>query len=294
MPRVTGLGHVGIYVRDLERMVAFYRDVLGMQITKQNWRAGVVFLSADPDNVDHEIALMRGRPDRRSAAHPADLHARAPASTTCACSAAAPGGRGLPHRGRGQPRQRHRLLLLRSRGQPHRGVLGDRPALLGPDREPDRHRAARRGRAGRGRPRVERASPRARWAGGWTDETATVEVQLSNRALAPSTRKESAMATDASIAVLPGSERAQRWRRCFPCRPGRRASRCSIGLLTVKTGPLAAGGIQMEQGIDALPQGPELHAGRPQGRSSWWATRAATRRAPRPRPRSWSSATTST
>jgi catechol 2,3-dioxygenase-like lactoylglutathione lyase family enzyme len=62
MARVTGLGHVGIYVRDLERMVAFYRDVMGMQITKQNWRAGIVFLSADPDAVDHEIALMRGRP----------------------------------------------------------------------------------------------------------------------------------------------------------------------------------------------------------------------------------------
>jgi len=57
------LGHVGIYVRDLERMVAFYRDVLGMRVTKQNWRAGAVFLSADPDAVDHEIALMRGRPD---------------------------------------------------------------------------------------------------------------------------------------------------------------------------------------------------------------------------------------
>ena len=63
MARVTGLGHVGIYVRDLERMVAFYRDVLGMQVTKQNWRAGVVFLSADPAAVDHEIALMKGRPD---------------------------------------------------------------------------------------------------------------------------------------------------------------------------------------------------------------------------------------
>ena len=61
MARVTGLGHVGIYVRDLERMVAFYQDVMGMQITKQNWRAGVVFLSADPERVDHEIALMRGR-----------------------------------------------------------------------------------------------------------------------------------------------------------------------------------------------------------------------------------------
>src|SRR5713226_2194255 len=62
MARVTGLGHVGIYVQDLERMVAFYRDVMGMQVTKQNWRAGIVFLSADPEAVDHEIALMRGRP----------------------------------------------------------------------------------------------------------------------------------------------------------------------------------------------------------------------------------------
>ena len=61
MARVSGLGHVGIYVRDLERMVAFYRDTLGLTVTKQNWRAGVVFLSANPDAVDHEIALMRGR-----------------------------------------------------------------------------------------------------------------------------------------------------------------------------------------------------------------------------------------
>ena len=62
MAAVIGLGHVGIYVRDLERMVAFYRDTLGMRVTKQNWRAGIVFLSTDPDKADHEIALFRGRP----------------------------------------------------------------------------------------------------------------------------------------------------------------------------------------------------------------------------------------
>ena len=45
---ITGLGHVGIFVRDLEKMVAFYRDFLGLRVTKQNWRAGTVFLSADP------------------------------------------------------------------------------------------------------------------------------------------------------------------------------------------------------------------------------------------------------
>lgn len=63
MAAVVGLGHVGIYVRDLEKMVAFYRDTLGMRITKQNWRAGIVFFSTDPDKADHEIALFRGRPE---------------------------------------------------------------------------------------------------------------------------------------------------------------------------------------------------------------------------------------
>ncbi len=62
MARVRGLGHVGLYVRDLDRMVRFYRDFMGMQVTKQNWRFGIVFLSADPQSVDHEIALVRGRP----------------------------------------------------------------------------------------------------------------------------------------------------------------------------------------------------------------------------------------
>lgn len=63
MAQVRGLGHVGIFVRDLERMVAFYRDFMGMTVTKQNWNFGIIFLSADPEAVDHEIALVRGRPE---------------------------------------------------------------------------------------------------------------------------------------------------------------------------------------------------------------------------------------
>src|SRR5262245_42288170 len=43
-------------------MVAFYRDFLGMQVTKQNWATGIVFLSSDAERSDHEIALVRGRP----------------------------------------------------------------------------------------------------------------------------------------------------------------------------------------------------------------------------------------
>jgi catechol-2,3-dioxygenase len=63
MPRVSGLGHLGIFVRDIDRMTAFYRDFLGMQVTKQDPEGSMMFLSSDPDSVDHEIALMTGRAD---------------------------------------------------------------------------------------------------------------------------------------------------------------------------------------------------------------------------------------
>jgi len=58
MPRVTGLGHIGLYVRDVPKMAAFYRDFLGMRVTKQAPDGRAVFLSSDPEAVDHEIALM--------------------------------------------------------------------------------------------------------------------------------------------------------------------------------------------------------------------------------------------
>jgi catechol-2,3-dioxygenase len=61
MPRVAGLGHLGIFVRDIERMTAFYRDFLGMVVTKQDPDGRMMFLSSDPASVDHEIALMAGR-----------------------------------------------------------------------------------------------------------------------------------------------------------------------------------------------------------------------------------------
>src|SRR5258706_16097734 len=61
MPRVCGLGHLGIFVRAIERMPAFYRDFFGMQVTKQDPEGRMMFLSSDPESVDHEIALMTGR-----------------------------------------------------------------------------------------------------------------------------------------------------------------------------------------------------------------------------------------
>src|SRR3989442_15793673 len=97
MARVRGLGRVGIYVRDLDRMVGFYRDVMGMQVTKQNWRHGIVFLSADPTTVDHEIALVRGRPAGEGPRLIPDLPAGGDARRLARLPPSS-AGRGLPHR----------------------------------------------------------------------------------------------------------------------------------------------------------------------------------------------------
>ena len=57
--RVVGLGHVGLYVRDLPRMTAFYRDFMGMTITKTNDNSA--FFSSDPSRTDHEVVIIRGQ-----------------------------------------------------------------------------------------------------------------------------------------------------------------------------------------------------------------------------------------
>jgi catechol-2,3-dioxygenase len=42
-------------------MVSFYRDFLGMKVTKTSSQG--TFFSSDPYGSDHEIALLKGRPD---------------------------------------------------------------------------------------------------------------------------------------------------------------------------------------------------------------------------------------
>jgi catechol 2,3-dioxygenase-like lactoylglutathione lyase family enzyme len=56
MAKVTGLGHVGLYVRDLTRMEQFYSSILGMTVTDRGGNR-VVFLSARPQHEHHELAL---------------------------------------------------------------------------------------------------------------------------------------------------------------------------------------------------------------------------------------------
>lgn len=60
-PTIARLGHVGIHCTDLEKQKAFYRDVLGLQITDENERIGMVFMSARPEEEHHEFLLVGGR-----------------------------------------------------------------------------------------------------------------------------------------------------------------------------------------------------------------------------------------
>ena len=60
MPKIKGLSHVVLYVNDLDKMVEFYTNVVGLVKYRENQR-GMVFLTSDPDKEDHELALTKGR-----------------------------------------------------------------------------------------------------------------------------------------------------------------------------------------------------------------------------------------
>ena len=62
MPKVSGLGHVGIYVNDLMKQRDFYSRVMGLVITDEDLeQRGMVFLSANPGDEHHEFVIMKGR-----------------------------------------------------------------------------------------------------------------------------------------------------------------------------------------------------------------------------------------
>jgi catechol-2,3-dioxygenase len=63
MPKVTSLGHMGFYVRDIERSVAFYRDILGLQVSDRSPRGGVFMTAQNRLAEHHEILLAPGRND---------------------------------------------------------------------------------------------------------------------------------------------------------------------------------------------------------------------------------------
>ena len=57
---ISGLSHVGVFVRDLDEMTRFYCDTLGLTESHRNGDR-MVFLTADIQREDHEIVLVRGR-----------------------------------------------------------------------------------------------------------------------------------------------------------------------------------------------------------------------------------------
>ena len=65
MPKVTGLGHVGIYVRDPQLMIEFYSGFLGLSVTDRGPEDRIVFLSANPAIEHHEFAMVKSA-DRKT------------------------------------------------------------------------------------------------------------------------------------------------------------------------------------------------------------------------------------
>ena len=62
--RVTELGHVSLFVRDLEASTRFYRDVLGLRETGRGKGGRIVFLSAGAHH--HDVSLELARVDAPS------------------------------------------------------------------------------------------------------------------------------------------------------------------------------------------------------------------------------------
>jgi catechol 2,3-dioxygenase len=66
-PPRTSFSHVGFHVHDLDAMVAFYTELLGLEVTDRGTlnipgRPRIAFLSSDPSE-HHQIALVEGRED---------------------------------------------------------------------------------------------------------------------------------------------------------------------------------------------------------------------------------------
>lgn len=59
MPKVTGLGHVGIYMREPAKMVDFYSGFLGLSVSDRGPDDRIVFLTANPEVEHHEFALVK-------------------------------------------------------------------------------------------------------------------------------------------------------------------------------------------------------------------------------------------
>src|SRR5258708_37286951 len=60
-PSIARLGHVGIHAYDIAKERAFYEEVLGLQVTDEDPKLGMVFMSARPEEEHHEFLICGGR-----------------------------------------------------------------------------------------------------------------------------------------------------------------------------------------------------------------------------------------
>ena len=63
MSAIIGLGHIGLFCENLEKMRDFYSRFMGLTITDEDLERGICFLSANPQAEHHELALARLRND---------------------------------------------------------------------------------------------------------------------------------------------------------------------------------------------------------------------------------------
>ncbi len=61
MLAVKELGHVGLYCTDVQKSLDFYTRILGLTVTDEHPEGHIIFLSAQPDEEHHELALCPGR-----------------------------------------------------------------------------------------------------------------------------------------------------------------------------------------------------------------------------------------
>src|SRR5262245_9868410 len=67
MAKVTGLGHFGVFVQDMPKMIDFYSNVMGMTLTDRGKDDRIVFLSARSEEDHHELALAKSADQKTDA-----------------------------------------------------------------------------------------------------------------------------------------------------------------------------------------------------------------------------------
>jgi len=72
--KVTELGHVSLFVRDLERSARFYRDLLGLHEAGRGKGGRIVFLSAGAHHHDVSLELARAQVPPAPAGSPGLYH----------------------------------------------------------------------------------------------------------------------------------------------------------------------------------------------------------------------------